>query len=151
MSGRAVLKRVLLEDCLWEYLFFLQNLTGNLRTSFFPESWSLSVEEWFYLLFPVCLFVIQGVKLNKRLVLLSVIFVSIIAPSIARYQLSDIHSTGTWMLTRMVVIMRLDSIGFGVLLAYVVSFDRRHGKDGRDPRFYWLLACLVLPLILDHL
>src|SRR4051812_44929226 len=33
---------------------FLRNLTG-LHLTFFPESWSLAIEEWFYLLFPAAL------------------------------------------------------------------------------------------------
>jgi peptidoglycan/LPS O-acetylase OafA/YrhL len=34
--------------------FFLRNLTG-FHMSFFPEWWSLAIEEWFYLLFPAAL------------------------------------------------------------------------------------------------
>src|SRR5580698_7353460 len=37
------------------YVFFLQNFAHG-RTWFLSESWSLSVEEWFYLLFPLGLF-----------------------------------------------------------------------------------------------
>jgi peptidoglycan/LPS O-acetylase OafA/YrhL len=39
-----------------KYLFFLQNFSSA-KTWFFPESWSLAVEEWFYLLFPIGLFI----------------------------------------------------------------------------------------------
>jgi peptidoglycan/LPS O-acetylase OafA/YrhL len=38
------------------HLFFLQNFPAA-KTWFFPESWSLAVEEWFYLLFPLGLFI----------------------------------------------------------------------------------------------
>jgi peptidoglycan/LPS O-acetylase OafA/YrhL len=41
------------------YAFFLQNFASE-RLWFFPESWSLSVEEWFYLLFPIGLFLGLG-------------------------------------------------------------------------------------------
>ncbi|HZZ57981.1 MAG TPA: acyltransferase [Opitutaceae bacterium] len=34
------------------FLLFLQNLTAN-HVTFFPESWSLGVEEWFYVVFPL--------------------------------------------------------------------------------------------------
>jgi peptidoglycan/LPS O-acetylase OafA/YrhL len=44
------------------YVFFLQNFTGQ-RAWFFAESWSLSVEEWFYLLFPLGLFL--GLRLLR--------------------------------------------------------------------------------------
>ena len=35
----------------WKFFFFLQNFSGPF-TNFFWESWSLSIEEWFYLIFP---------------------------------------------------------------------------------------------------
>lgn len=38
----------------FSYLFFLQNLKTAPR--FFGESWSLSIEEWFYLLVPLLIF-----------------------------------------------------------------------------------------------
>jgi peptidoglycan/LPS O-acetylase OafA/YrhL len=44
------------------YVFFLQNFPAS-KTWFFPESWSLSVEEWFYLLFPLGLFL--GLRLFR--------------------------------------------------------------------------------------
>jgi peptidoglycan/LPS O-acetylase OafA/YrhL len=37
------------------YFFFLQNFAAT-QAWFFPESWSLSVEEWFYVLFPLVLY-----------------------------------------------------------------------------------------------
>ncbi len=135
MPARIVARKVLLEDRLWEYVFFLQNLTDSLQRSFFPESWSLSVEEWFYLVFPILLFLLQHAKLNKRLTLLSAIFVMIIMPCFAKFYFSDIHARGCCMLTRMIVVMRLDSIGFGVLLAYVASFSPTIWKRWRRSRF----------------
>ena len=44
------------------YVFFLQNFTSR-QNWFFAESWSLSVEEWFYLIFPLGLFL--GLRLMK--------------------------------------------------------------------------------------
>ena len=44
------------------YVFFLQNF-GHGKTWFLSESWSLSVEEWFYFLFPLGLF--AGLRLFR--------------------------------------------------------------------------------------
>ena len=44
------------------YVFFLQNFASR-QVWFFAESWSLSVEEWFYLLFPLGLFL--GLRLFR--------------------------------------------------------------------------------------
>jgi peptidoglycan/LPS O-acetylase OafA/YrhL len=130
LSGKAALKKIFLEDRLWEYLVFIQNLTSNLRTSFFPESWSLSVEEWFYAIFPVLLFLLMSLGRDRQRAILAVVLVMIFVPCIIRYSLSDVHLKGTWMVTRMIVIMRLDSIAFGVLLAYLHRFNSR--------TWYWL-------------
>jgi peptidoglycan/LPS O-acetylase OafA/YrhL len=44
------------------YVFFLQNFAPR-QAWFFAESWSLSVEEWFYLMFPLGLFI--GLRLFR--------------------------------------------------------------------------------------
>ena len=55
-SIKDTLKLMFLKEKLWKYFFFLQNLTSNMITQFFAETWSLAVEEWFYLLLPIVLF-----------------------------------------------------------------------------------------------
>ena len=42
----------------WPYLFFSQNL-NSIHPVFFPEAWSLSVEEWFYVFIPLGLLAIR--------------------------------------------------------------------------------------------
>ncbi|MFM9911077.1 MAG: acyltransferase family protein, partial [Chitinophagaceae bacterium] len=42
---------------LWKYFLFLQNFNSP-QPGFFSESWSLSVEEWFYLLIPLFIFLL---------------------------------------------------------------------------------------------
>ena len=44
------------------YFLFSQNLFSK-HPGFFPEAWSLSVEEWFYLLIPIIIFI--SIKNNK--------------------------------------------------------------------------------------
>ena len=46
-----------------EHGFFLRNFSA-VELSFLPESWSLAIEEWFYLLFPAALFL--GLRLSRR-------------------------------------------------------------------------------------
>ena len=38
------------------YFFFSQNIISP-HPWFFPEAWSLSIEEWFYVIIPICLFI----------------------------------------------------------------------------------------------
>lgn len=111
-----------LKEKLWKYFFFLQNLTSNMITQFFAETWSLAVEEWFYLSLPIILFFSLKSSLKPYKAILLSIFIIIVLPILARYFFSDIHIKWNWLSTRMVVVMRLDSIGLGVFMAFIENY-----------------------------
>jgi peptidoglycan/LPS O-acetylase OafA/YrhL len=118
-SVKGTIKLMFIKEELWEYFFFVQNFATNLQSRFFAESWSLSVEEWFYLLLPI--FILLSIKSGLKplkAIFLSIIVI-IIIPIVLRFSFSDIHLKLSWFSTRMVVVMRLDSIGFGVLMAFI--------------------------------
>ena len=119
LSLKDTLKLILLKEKLWQFFFFIQNLFSNMTTRFFPETWSLSVEEWFYLWLPIILFFLLKSNLKPYKAVLLSILIIIIIPTLARYFFSDIHLKWNWLSTRMVVVMRLDGIGLGVLMAYI--------------------------------
>jgi peptidoglycan/LPS O-acetylase OafA/YrhL len=51
---------------LWKYFFFAHNLTGE-HIIFFPESWSLSVEEYAYIVGPIVIYgVVSLLKQHKK-------------------------------------------------------------------------------------
>jgi peptidoglycan/LPS O-acetylase OafA/YrhL len=118
-TAKDTFKLMFVKEKLWEYFFFIQNFATNLKSRFFAESWSLSVEEWFYLLLPVFIFfsIKSGLKPLKA-IFLSILII-IVVPILLRFSFSDIHLKLTWLSTRMVVVMRLDSIGCGVLMAFI--------------------------------
>ncbi|MEY2499997.1 MAG: hypothetical protein QOI07_331, partial [Verrucomicrobiota bacterium] len=98
--------------------FFLRNLT-RFHMTFFPESWSLAIEEWFYLLFPAALWL--GLKLTKRFdaVFLSAAFTFLAFSTIARL-LAAPDPAATWSdELRMVVIYRFDALMIGMLGAWL--------------------------------
>ncbi len=102
------------------YYFFVHNFIHS-PSLFFPESWSLSVEEWFYLLFPVLLFLIFFIlKFNfRRTLFLSIILLgsfSVISRIIV-YALSQ--SSSELLDFHYAVIYRFDSIAVGVGAAYL--------------------------------
>jgi peptidoglycan/LPS O-acetylase OafA/YrhL len=98
--------------------FFLRNLTG-FHMTFFPESWSLAIEEWFYLLFPAALWI--GLKFTKRFgaVFLVTAFLFLAFSTIARLVVAS-DPAKTWDVElRMVVIYRFDALMIGILGAWL--------------------------------
>lgn len=138
-SAKDTFKLMFVKEKLWEYFFFIQNFATNLKSRFFAESWSLSVEEWFYLLLPIfILFSIKsGLKATKA-IFLSILII-IVVPILLRFSFSDIHLKLSWLSTRMVVVMRLDSIGCGVLMAFIRYYQ---------PKIWNILANYKLLILL---
>src|SRR5437763_140223 len=100
--------------------FFLRNLTG-FHMSFFAESWSLAIEEWFYLLFPAALWL--GLKISKRFdgVFLSAAFAFFAFSTIAR-MIAAPDPAATWSQDlRMVVIYRFDALMIGMFAAWIAA------------------------------
>jgi peptidoglycan/LPS O-acetylase OafA/YrhL len=120
--------------------FFLRNLTG-FQMTFFPESWSLAVEEWFYLLFPAALWV--GLKIAKRFdgVFLSAAFAFFTVSTVAR-MLAANDPAATWSeAQRMVVVYRFDALMIGVFAAWL---SLRFPVPWRKHRLLGVLAGLAL-------
>jgi peptidoglycan/LPS O-acetylase OafA/YrhL len=114
----------------WEYFVFVQNVTHQ-PGFFFPETWSLAVEEWFYLLFPLLLF--AGLKFfrNRWWTWAGVIALFLLIPTLLRLQIALDGAPATdaasaeglrrvWdSIVRKAVIYRLDVVMYGVMAAAV--------------------------------
>ena len=107
----------------YQFLLFLQNFAHPFQ-GFFWESWSLSIEEWFYLLFP--LFLLGMYKLfytqSKKTVFLATLSLFIFVPTLLRIMVAPNIATPTKFELDInflhLVIYRLDSIALGVLGAW---------------------------------
>jgi peptidoglycan/LPS O-acetylase OafA/YrhL len=104
------------------YFVFFQNFIKPYDFLFW-ESWSLSVEEWFYLLFPILLLTATVIfRNNKKILFLSCSLAFIIFSTIIRFSKAA-HSTYNYdqydLWIRKLVICRFDSIGFGLLAAWI--------------------------------
>jgi peptidoglycan/LPS O-acetylase OafA/YrhL len=109
-----------------QYYIFSQNLFWE-HPTFFPEAWSLSIEEWFYLLIPLIIyFFIRVFKFSpKKSVLIAaiVILISVTLFRYFRYINLDIDSYHMWdKMIRRQVFTRLDSLMYGIIGAYVYFY-----------------------------
>lgn len=130
----------------WKFLFFLQNFNEGF-VGFFWESWSLAIEEWFYILFPVIAWLtIRLIGIRKGL-LISIGFM-LIFPLLYRYSISDENVDFFWwdVNFRKVVITRLDAIMFGVLAAYIKYYYFEFWKKCGTISF--ILGVAIISLIL---
>ena len=112
----------------FKYFIFSQNLWTK-HPWFYPEAWSLSVEEWFYIIFPLLIFIaLFFQKSYKKSLLFIAVFIIILATAFRIYRFSTVslNGVGDWdILFRKQVITRLDSLMFGVLGAYISFFHHR--------------------------
>ena len=108
---------------LWPFFTFTQNMfTGgkDWSNNWFGVSWSLSLEEWFYILFPTLLLMFRApsfMRLAIRL-LVAIILASIAARSI-RYATSTHGNVED--LFRRPVLFRLDAFCYGALMQLFMS------------------------------
>lgn len=104
------------------YFLFLQNFAWP-HPHFFPEAWSLSVEEWFYLIFPLILFGVMNLlktPLHKSIFWVAISFIILsVAFRWYRFEAMDFSSNMIWdRWLRKQVLTRMDSLMFGVIGAY---------------------------------
>lgn len=113
----------------YKYYMFLQNFSSP-HPLFFGEAWSLSVEEWFYVIVPLLLFFVLKLPLKKQwLIFFCLISVLLIITSLRLYKVEhrDYFAEGNLgdQILK-VVITRLDAIMYGVLGAWVsIYYSKR--------------------------
>jgi len=126
-------------DTWYRFFFFIQNFLGNTRPNFFSEAWSISVEEWFYLLVPLLLF--SFLIFFKTTIKWTIFFISLLIILLVTWyrfhlyhsfnipnnpnpdQLIHIKETLINLRIRYQVIPRLDSIMYGVLGAFLAHYN----------------------------
>lgn len=129
------------------YLVFAQNFLWPMP-AFYGLTWSLAVEEWFYFSFPLLLALALALGRSPKQAVGMSIAIFMVAPPLARWALTgDGHGFGNLDEgIRHVTVFRLDSIGYGVLMAYLAQWHA--ATFNRLARLYWLFlglvcACLV--------
>lgn len=115
------------------YFIFSQNIYTP-HPSFFPEAWSLSIEEWFYILIPALIFSIIRlfkISIQKALPIVAVLVIIIIT-WVRWYKFNQIEVFNPTTLDthfRTQVVSRLDSIMYGILGIYVAYFYKKKWEE----------------------
>ena len=127
-----------------QYLLFLQNSISP-HPGFYAIAWSLSIEEWFYLLFPIVLFILLGGKQVQLKKVLWTILLFVLGCLAVRLLLSIQFdfSWGPWF--RKMTFWRIDSIAIGVLFAY---WHRTQGERWTQLKWPLALTGLVFSVLL---
>ena len=99
------------------FLWFGQDLLER-NYGFYSQSWSLCIEEWFYLLFPLVLFGFTKLGLKPKSAFLLVLLTFFVGSALVRTSVLDLK---LMLATREITFARLDAIAFGVAIAYLQS------------------------------
>ncbi len=131
------------------YFVFLQNFSKPLDL-FFWESWSLAVEEWFYLLLPAILVSVVVIFKSKfQNAYLYTFLILMIFPLLYRiftYNSNADQST-YYLYFRKLVLTRLDSIAYGLGAALVIKFYEESVYKGRFVLFtIGIIGLIVLKI-----
>ncbi|TXD84235.1 acyltransferase [Subsaximicrobium wynnwilliamsii] len=128
-------------DQIGDFLLFIQNFSAP-HPNFFTEAWSLSIEEYAYLIGPLLLFLLVLIfsKVNKFRLFLVTTLLIIVGVSMARYRFGLSHDYvdySDWSQhIRKVVIFRIDSIYYGFIGAYVAYTFKSFWETHRIKLFF---------------
>lgn len=105
----------------WRYFLLLQNLAWP-SPPMMPEAWSLAVEEWFYLSLPLIFagFLLLPLPRPRALLLAALVYIALFTLFRFGWVLEPGPRWGPDV--RRVTAFRLDAIGYGVLIAYLLHF-----------------------------
>ncbi|KPJ33619.1 hypothetical protein BMUNKI379_17540 [Burkholderia multivorans] len=130
---------------IWPFFLFLQNFAWP-TLPFFTHSWSLAVEEWFYLLLPITFVALRQLLKSDRRALAGTAIVFVGVPLVCRIVFNrHVMDWSTFDANiRSIVVCRLDSLFIGVLCAYVrLSHPRTFAGLVR----YWPCALAIFALL----
>ena len=136
----------------YRYFLFVQNLYTP-HPDWFPEAWSLSIEEWFYLLIPVIVFGLVGMcrVITNKAILWTAIFILVLMTLIRVYRFVEIpvHSFEDWdAIFRRQVLTRLDSLMFGLIGAYILYYHKQTWVKHKNLLF---ISGIILFLVIKYL
>ncbi len=129
---------------LWRYLTFTQTFIVPIRPTVFSVSWSLAVEEWFYLLMPVIFLLAAKSTSNQLRACILVIGLGISLPLLVRVYFVITHDAAWGPDIRNATVMRLDAIMYGFVGAVLFRYYRDHWEKWALPLFVFGILIVFL-------
>lgn len=126
----------------FSYYIFLQNVFFEIAT-FFPEAWSLSIEEWFYFMFPITLLFFLKLIKNHQAILFSILTFIVVALVFRLFAIENNASVDL----RKSLVFRLDAIAFGVMFSYL-NFKQERIFQAKKNQFFVLGIVLIFSISL---
>ncbi|NEU69719.1 acyltransferase [Spirosoma agri] len=132
-----------------KYFFFVQNFASFIP-DFFPETWSLAIEEWSYITLPLLLWLMHMLLParwpRQRIVLATVLFI-IIGTNLYRLITALQYPISAGELGyRGIVLARLDAISYGVLAAYAKQYFPTQWTDPKLRQRLLIIGVIVTVL-----
>jgi peptidoglycan/LPS O-acetylase OafA/YrhL len=118
-------------------IFFIQNFIGR-EEEFYSVSWSLCIEEWFYLLFPLVLLLLSFLGFSKKITFTITLFFFIIISIFIRYYLIEQHVGHS---LRGITLARIDAIVYGVAASFIMN-TKKNSKNLTN--FMLVVGCILL-------
>lgn len=123
----------------WQYLFFLQNFAW-MPDGFFSVSWSLAIEEWFYLIIPLAIYSLKFLPLKLATLL---VIIAIISFCTIMRLYGSIYQGYAWNEElRLVTIYRLDSLMYGVFAAWLNHYKKTLFTSCTKQTFIVAIVCI---------
>ena len=129
LVNRGIVNGSVNEFPIWRFFTFTQNIFTPFY-NFYWESWSLSVQFWFYIIFPFILFALpKGINVKKVIPFVCIFFImmSLIFRYIVSKHVTDSFWWDVWI--RKTVASRFDNIYIGVLAAWVKFYHTEFWKN----------------------
>lgn len=127
----------------WHYMLFLQNFNDK-QLSLWGVTWSLTIEEYYYIIFPMLILVMSIFNNNKSYIFLMIFFILI--ENILRIYLK-LHYDWNMSTIRKTLYLQFDSIAIGGLLSYIKIFNDKL-FDLIAKQYYYGLILFFLNIII---